>query len=369
LKIVDLPPPEAPTKAVTELDPPARDLEFLGAAASRRADRQVEEFEQDAHAGQPVLQFEIEPGEALGRLVGENERRDERGKPAWRAAEHEHIVAADQQHPRDRNSAEGLHQRRSAIGDARQLVGGALDFIDMRVDLRAHDVLEIECLDDLESLHRLLERLENEHVAAELRKRDAAYPLDQLAQKQHRGRKNDERGERQQRRPIDHDRAERDESEEIAAYRGDEEIEDRGGGISTIADARAELRRMLVGEERHVLLQQLVEHAPLIGGDDQVADPRERHRLAVGGEALNGEDHDREGGDDDDAVETAADIGLIDRRPDQIRGRAGAGCSKRHEEEGERVSFPIGAAVIGDEARDEADRARRIGKPFTPRVS
>jgi len=38
---------------------------------------------------------------------------------------------------------------------------------------------------------------------------------------------------------------------------------------------------MTVGEEADILLQQLVEHAPLIIGDDAIADRREHHGGAV----------------------------------------------------------------------------------------
>ena len=40
-------------------------------------------------------------------------------------------------------------------------------------------------------------------------------------------------------------------------------------------------------------LQQLVEHAPLVVGDDAVADPHHDDLLAVGQQALEGEDAER----------------------------------------------------------------------------
>ena len=49
-------------------------------------------------------------------------------------------------------------------------------------------------------------------------------------------------------------------------------------------------------------LQQLVEHAPLVVGDDAVADARQHHGGAVGGKSFDDEDHHREHADDDDAV-------------------------------------------------------------------
>ena len=58
-------------------------------------------------------------------------------------------------------------------------------------------------------------------------------------------------------------------------------------------------------------MQQLVEHAPLIVGDDAIADAREHHGAEIGGESPGPEDDDREEADDDDAVEIAIDPGLV----------------------------------------------------------
>ena len=58
-----------------------------------------------------------------------------------------------------------------------------------------------------------------------------------------------------------------------------------GGGAG--GEPGDEFGRMTVGEEADVFVQQLVEHAPLIVGDDAVADPRQRHGAAVGRQILS----------------------------------------------------------------------------------
>ena len=77
---------------------------------------------------------------------------------------------------------------------------------------------------------------------------------------------------------------------QIAADRGDQQIDDaadRGGAGGQPGD---EFGGMPVGEEADVFVEQLVEQTALIVGDDAVADPRQRDGGAVGGKSLGGED-------------------------------------------------------------------------------
>ena len=64
----------------------SRELERRLVVVERLGRRAVDDLEQHAHADQLVVEVEVEPREPLGRLVGEQERRDEREelRPAMR---------------------------------------------------------------------------------------------------------------------------------------------------------------------------------------------------------------------------------------------------------------------------------------------
>ena len=49
-----------------------------------------------------------------------------------------------------------------------------------------------------------------------------------------------------------------------------------------------------LGEERDILIDQRVEHLPLVQRDDAVTDPRQHHRMAVSGKCLDQEEHRRD---------------------------------------------------------------------------
>ena len=77
-----------------------------------------------------------------------------------------------------------------------------------------------------------------------------------------------------------------DQRHQIAADGGDQEIDHLAHGIGAGGEPGDELRRMAVGEEADIFPQQLVEHAPLVVGDDAVADPGQHHGRAIGRQRL-----------------------------------------------------------------------------------
>ena len=137
-----------------------------------------------------------------------------------------------------------------AVGDARHLVGLVLHVGDAGVEAAAHLVFERERLDDAHALQRLLHRLDRARAAGELRLRDRADAADQLAQHDHRRRRDD-------RAPtsditgswITITTTEADQRQEIAADRGDQQVEHvvRGGGAG--GQPRDEFGRVAVGED------------------------------------------------------------------------------------------------------------------------
>ena len=94
----------------------------------------VDDVEQDAHADQPAVEVDIEPGKPLGRLVGQHEGREEREELTGSCSGLDHAEAAVDQRAGDRESAERLHQRARAVGDARPLVRFVLEVGDTSVE-------------------------------------------------------------------------------------------------------------------------------------------------------------------------------------------------------------------------------------------
>ena len=77
-----------------------------------------------------------------------------------------------------------------------------------------------------------------------------------------------------------------------------------------VGQPRDEFGRVPVGEEADALVEQLGEHAPLVVGDDAVADLRQQHAVAVGGDALDREQRDRDAAEHDDAGKIVVDVSL-----------------------------------------------------------
>ncbi len=318
-----------------------------GFSRARSAVGQVENVEQDLHAGEVVVQVDVEPRDALGRLIGEQERGDERHEFAGSGIEHQHAIAGIEKHDPDGDPAQRFHQRRRAVRYPGELVRGGLDAFDALVHARTHDRFEIERLDDAEALDRLLHRLEDLGAAAILGEHDGAHPLDQLAHTEDRRRHDHDADQRHERRLIDHDRDEPDQRQQVASQRIDQQVEDLRRRTGAEGDARGEFRGVAIGIEGDVLLEQLVEHPLLVFGDDVIGDAGHGDGLAIGREPLDGEDDDHRHCDDRDAVEAAVDIGLVDAAAEQQRRQRGAGGPDRHEGERQAVAPPMGAAVLG----------------------
>ncbi len=83
-----------------------------GTVADRRLD--IEHLEHPLGRGEALLQRGVQIGQALHRLIGEQQRRNEREERARGAGAGDHLVAAVEDHDRDRRAAERLHHRRGA---------------------------------------------------------------------------------------------------------------------------------------------------------------------------------------------------------------------------------------------------------------
>ena len=111
-------------------------------------------------------------------------------------AECDHAVSAIEQAARDRETAERFHQRVGAVGHARHLVGIAFDDRDILVDAPLHGVFQREGLHGADALQRFLHGLQDVSRPGELVIGKALDPLHELAQHQHRRRRDAESQQR-----------------------------------------------------------------------------------------------------------------------------------------------------------------------------
>ena len=187
-----------------------------------------------------------------------------------------------------------------------------LDRRDITVEALAHGVFEREGLDDADALQRFLQRFQDARAAVELGARDDVDAADQLAQNQECRRRHDKGEERHQRVLNHHDGDQPNQRQQIAAERDHQEIDHLGRGRCAGRQPRDEFGRMPVGEELQAFVEQLGEHRALIIGDDAVADMRQQHAVAVGGEAFDGKQRRGNGAEHHDAGQVLVDVSLVD---------------------------------------------------------
>src|SRR5262245_18822064 len=118
----------------------------------------VDDLEQDAHPDQSAVEVDIEPGEALGWLISQHEGREKREELSGSGPGLDHAEAAVNQCAGDRESAERLHQRARAIGDARPFVRFVLEVGNASVEAPTHGLFERDRLADANALAGLLMR-------------------------------------------------------------------------------------------------------------------------------------------------------------------------------------------------------------------
>ncbi len=107
---------------LVEADFAARDPQRprAGHVADRRLD--IEHLKDPMRRGQPLLQRGIQIGQALQRLIGQQQRGHERKERARRARAGDDLMAAVEDDDGDRRAAQGLHHRRGARAGARRPV-------------------------------------------------------------------------------------------------------------------------------------------------------------------------------------------------------------------------------------------------------
>src|SRR5437762_9896354 len=128
-----------------------------------------------------MAQFDVEPGNAFPRLVGEQECRNKRDKLTWRNVKDENLIAPIDQYQPHRDSSKRLHEWPGPVHDSCQLVRGALDASGVLINATAHLVLDIEGLHHPQTLNRLLQRFNDASSAREFVARNTSDALDQTA--------------------------------------------------------------------------------------------------------------------------------------------------------------------------------------------
>ena len=132
---------------------------------------------------------------------------------------------------------------------------------------------------------------------ANSRGHDPAHALADLAHAERRDGHEHQREDREHGVLRHHHDHEADDGQRVARQGRDQQVEGVAGRLGDERLPRDEFRRMRLAVIGDLHPQHLVEDARLDVGDDAVGDARQRHLLAVGGEALDGVDGDDGGGD------------------------------------------------------------------------
>ena len=102
--------------------------------------------------------------------------------------------------------------------------------------------------------------------------------------------------------------------------------------------------------ERQVGAHKVREHARLEVGDDALADLVHQHRLAVVGEALDGEDGDHDQRQSHEHVAVLVGEHLVEHRLHHIGVRRGRRGDDNHARRGERETADMGPHLVAHEA-------------------
>src|SRR5262245_41200947 len=177
---------------VSKFKPRSRRLKIGLVVVGRLGRGAVDDLEQDAYTDQCTVELDIETGKPLCRLIGQQERRNEGEKLAWRGACLDHTIAAIGDGNRKGAPTESFHQGAGAIGYASHLVGFIFDRCDIPVETLAHDVFEREGFHDADALQGLLQCFDNAGSALKLGACDRINATDQFTENEECRRSNED---------------------------------------------------------------------------------------------------------------------------------------------------------------------------------
>ena len=337
------------------------------ARRDRLGRRMVEHVVHHLRAGDAVLKLQPQPREALGRLVGHQQRGDERKERARVGMMQRDAPAAVEDHGADGEAGERVGDRPRHGGARRHAVRAALDLAHGRFHAAAHFVFEVERLDDARALHGLLHRLHDLRRAGVPADHELADAPDRLVEQQRGDRERHERDEREDRLLHEHDDDEAQQRENVAARGRDDRLQRVAHAVGRIDEARDEVARMTVVEEAHVLPQQVVEQTALGVGDDRIADARERDRCEEGDEAPQDEETEDEPRHEAQVAEPLALHDPVENGLQQVGGIGGGRGADAQQGEREDVGAHVAAAVLAEQPPEHVpgfrvqDRLARLG--------
>ena len=333
-----------------QLDAGLGDDQGLGIRQVALARLHVEQFVDHPRVDGGALHLHLKLGKAAGGIVSQEQRGDEGEEGAGRHVLIDRAVGGVGKNAGDGETGKAFGHRRVALRQPCDLVGAALGGDDDLVDLLLELALHREGLDDGDALDGLLHGAE--HVAVEVDRflGGLAQAFGKVAQRQKQRRRQDQDGEAQQRILVDHDAEQRHEGQEIAGGGGDRQVEDIADAADILADLGGDAGRARLVEIADRQRHQMHVETALVTGDDVVADLRQRHRLAIAGEAAHDEgDEDRQTDDPHD-IGAPVGEGLVD---DRAHDPGGEGRRQRDEDktaDGDDVAPDVLAAVFSDDA-------------------
>ena len=342
---------------VVEADFAAGNVQWLGAGhvADRRLD--VEHFEDPLRGGEALLQRGIQIGEALQRLVGEQQRRDEREQSAGGAGAADDLVTAVENDDGDRRPAEGLHHRRGARARPRAAIDQREEALDQPGGAALLVLFHAVGLDMPGALKGLAQQ---GRELADLGLGIGGHPANAPADRDDRAdrqREDEERNEGEKPILIEHHADQENDRHRVLA-----------DACEDICRGTAQQRRV-AGEARNqgaarmsVKIGEIGPHQPgkerdLHIGDDTLADPGHQHGLAVIGEPLDEGEGERAAGDQQQQRPLARDKDAVEHRLHQPGAPGGAAGREPHQQKREQDAPHMRAHEIARQAPNEGRRA------------
>ena len=159
-----------------ELDAALRHRERGRAGGVALADFHVDQLVDHARVDQGALHVDLQPRQALGGLVGEQQRGDEGQYRAGRLVGVDGAQAAIGDDAGDRDAGENVGQRRHALGDRGELVGALMRPVDYPADTRRQLALHGEGLHHGDALGDFLHGADHMGVEHDRFMHDRAHP-------------------------------------------------------------------------------------------------------------------------------------------------------------------------------------------------
>ena len=315
-----------------------------------------EHFEDPLGGGETLLQRSIQIGEALQRLVGEQQRRDEREQGAGRAGAADDLVTAVQNDDGDRCPTEGLHHRRGPRARPRAAIDQrekALDQPGGAALLVPFHTIRFDVPGALEGLTQQGGEL------ADLGLGIGGHPANAPADR-------DDRADRQ----WEDEKRNEGEKPVLIEHHADQE-NDRH---RVLADARQNIRRGVAQQRRvagetgyqgaarmSVKIGEIGAHQPrkerdLHIGDDALADPGHQHGLAVIGDPLDEGKGERAAGDQQQQRPLARDKDAVEHRLHQPSAPGGAAGRQPHQQKRKQDAPHVRTHEIARQAPNEGRR-------------